>query len=147
MLLGQSRIFFAMSRDGLLPPLFSRVHPRFHTPYLSTILVGVTVSAIAAFVPLEDLVHLVNIGTLFAFVIVSGGILVLRRTEPERPRPFRCPWVPWIPLAAIGACLYLMASLPAATWIRFGVWLVLGLVFYFFYSRHHSRVRAQSRMS
>jgi APA family basic amino acid/polyamine antiporter len=144
MLLGQSRIFFAMSRDGLLPPLFSRVHPRFHTPHLSTILVGATVAAIAAFVPLKELVELVNIGTLFAFVIVSGGILVLRRTDPERPRPFRCPWVPWVPLAAIGACLYLMLSLPGATWLRFGVWLVLGLALYFLYGRHHSRVRAAS---
>jgi APA family basic amino acid/polyamine antiporter len=140
MLLGQSRIFFAMSRDGLLPPIFSRVHPRFRTPHLSTIWVGLAVATIAAFVPLEELVHLVNIGTLFAFVIVSGGVIVLRRVHPELARPFRCPLVPWLPLLSIAACLFLMAQLPAATWIRFGLWLVAGLVIYAFYGRRHSRV-------
>jgi len=140
MLLGQSRVFFAMSRDGLLPPVFSRVHPRYRTPHLSTIGVGVVVSAIAAFVPLSDLVHLVNIGTLFAFVLVSAGVIVLRRVEPDRPRPFRCPLVPWLPLASIGGCAYLMAGLPRETWIRFGVWLLLGVVVYLAYGRRHSRV-------
>jgi APA family basic amino acid/polyamine antiporter len=145
MLLGQSRVFFAMSRDGLLPGMFSRVHPRFQTPHLSTALVGVAVSVIAAFVPLRDLVELVNIGTLFAFVIVSAGVIILRRTEPGRPRPFRCPGVPWTPLAAIGACAYLMASLPRATWLRFGAWLAIGLAIYALYGRRHSRVAAASR--
>jgi APA family basic amino acid/polyamine antiporter len=138
MLLGQSRVFFAMSRDGLLPAVFSRVHPRFQTPHLSTIGVGTAVALVAGLVPLRELVELVNIGTLFAFVIVSGGVIVLRRTEPGMARPFRCPWVPWVPLASIGACAYLMASLPAATWWRFVAWLVLGLAIYAFYSRRRS---------
>jgi len=144
MLLGQSRVFFAMSRDGLLPPVFSRVHPRYRTPHLSTIGVGAMVAAIAAFVPLSDLVHLVNIGTLFAFVLVSAGVIVLRRVEPDRPRPFRCPLVPWLPLASIAGCAYLMAGLPLETWIRFGVWLALGLVVYLAYGRRHSRVRREA---
>jgi APA family basic amino acid/polyamine antiporter len=140
MLLGQSRIFFAMSRDGLLPPVFSRVHPRFQTPHLSTLGVGVVVSTLAALVPLEELVHLVNIGTLFAFVIVSAGVIVLRRTQPELPRPFRCPFVPAVPLFAIAGCLYLMASLPWVTWERFLIWLAIGLAVYGLYGRRHSRV-------
>jgi APA family basic amino acid/polyamine antiporter len=147
MLLGQSRVFFAMSRDGLLPPVFSRVHPRYRTPYLSTIGVGVVVAAIAAFVPLSDLVHLVNIGTLFAFVLVSAGVIVLRRVEPDRPRPFRCPLVPWLPLASIAGCGYLMAGLPLETWIRFGVWLVIGVAVYLAYGRRHSRVRREGGLA
>jgi APA family basic amino acid/polyamine antiporter len=142
MLLGQSRIFFAMSRDGLLPAVFSRVHPRFQTPHLSTIGVGAAVALVAGVVPLRELVELVNIGTLFAFVIVSAGVIVLRRTEPGMARPFRCPWVPWVPLASIAACAYLMASLPAATWLRFGLWLALGLLVYGFYSRRRSSLSA-----
>ncbi len=149
LLLGQSRIFFAMSRDGLLPPLFSRVHPRFHTPHLSTILVGAAVALLAAFFPLGLIVELVSIGTLFAFVLVSIGVVVLRRIAPDQHRPFRCPWadldlrrgkLPWIPMASIGACGYLMASLPLATWIRFVVWLVIGFAIYGLYGIHHSRV-------
>jgi APA family basic amino acid/polyamine antiporter len=142
MLLGQSRIFFAMSRDGLLPEWFSAVHPRFRTPHLSTGMVGLVVAVIAAFVPLRELVELVNIGTLFAFMIVSAGVIVLRRTQPDLPRPFRCPLVPWLPLAAIAACAYLMSPLPAITWIRFAVWLVIGLAIYGFYGNRHSRVAA-----
>jgi APA family basic amino acid/polyamine antiporter len=145
MLLGQSRIFFAMSRDGLLPAWFSAVHPRFRTPHISTALVGMAVAVIAAFVPLKDLVELVNIGTLFAFAIVSAGVIVLRRTRPDLPRPFRCPWVPWLPLASIAACVYLMTPLPAATWIRFVVWLVIGLGIYAFYGNRHSRVHPHAR--
>ncbi len=144
MLLGQSRIFFAMSRDGLLPAWFSAVHPRFRTPHISTALVGMAVAVIAAFVPLKDLVELVNIGTLFAFAIVSAGVIVLRRTRPDLPRPFRCPWVPWLPLLSIAACVYLMTPLPAATWIRFVVWLVIGLGIYAFYGNRHSRVSARA---
>jgi APA family basic amino acid/polyamine antiporter len=131
-----------MSRDGLLPAWFSAVHPRFRTPHLSTALVGLAVAVIAAFVPLKELVELVNIGTLFAFMIVSAGVIVLRYTQPDLPRPFRCPFVPWLPLASIAACGYLMTPLPAATWIRFGIWLVLGLGIYAFYGNRHSRVRA-----
>jgi APA family basic amino acid/polyamine antiporter len=142
MLLGQSRIFFAMSRDGLLPAWFSRVHPRYRTPHVSTALVGLVVAVIAAFVPLEDLVGLVNIGTLFAFVIVSGGVIVLRRTEPDLPRPFRCPFVPGLPLLSIAACVYLMTPLPFATWIRFLGWLAIGLAIYAVYGNRHSRVHA-----
>jgi APA family basic amino acid/polyamine antiporter len=146
MLLGQSRIFFAMSRDGLLPPLFARVHPSFRTPHLSTMLVGGAVSAVAALVPLRELVELVNIGTLFAFVIVSAGVIVLRRAEPERPRPFRCPGVPWVPIASIAACAYLMLSLPAATWWRFAIWLAVGLAIYFLYGRRRSRLAWSARL-
>jgi APA family basic amino acid/polyamine antiporter len=140
LLLGQSRIFFAMSRDGLLPGLFSAVHAHYGTPHVATIGVGVIVAVIAGFVPLKELAELANIGTLFAFVVVSIGILVLRRTEPDRPRPFRTPWVPLLPLLAAGGSFWLMAALPSATWIRFLIWLGMGLVVYFGYSRHHSRV-------
>jgi len=141
LLLGQSRVFFAMSRDGLLPPVFSAVHARFGTPHLSTILVGSIVAVIAGFVPLGQLAELANIGTLFAFVIVSIGVIVLRRTDPGRRRPFRTPLVPVLPIAAVAGCLYLMAALPRATWIRFLIWLAIGLVIYFVYSVHHSRVQ------
>ncbi len=140
LLLGQSRIFFSMSRDGLLPAIFSAVHPRFGTPHVSTIGVGVIVAVIAGFVELKELAELANIGTLFAFVLVSIGILVLRKTEPERRRPFRTPWVPALPLLAAAGAFYLMAALPRATWIRFLVWLAIGLLIYFAYSRKHSRV-------
>jgi APA family basic amino acid/polyamine antiporter len=141
LLLGQSRVFFAMSRDGLLPPVFSAVHPRFGTPHLSTLLVGGIVAVVAGFVPLGELAHLANIGTLFAFVIVSIGVIVLRRTEPERRRPFRTPLVPLLPLASVAGCLYLMAALPWDTWVRFLVWLAIGLVIYFVYGMRHSRVQ------
>ncbi len=143
LMLGQSRIFFAMSRDGLLPPLFSQVHPRFRTPHISTMLVGAIVAVIAALMPLKELAELVNIGTLFAFVIVSGAVIVLRRTEPSLRRPFRCPWVPGVPVLAILGCLYLMASLPWETWVRFVVWLGIGFAIYFGWSRRHSRVNAR----
>jgi APA family basic amino acid/polyamine antiporter len=145
MLFGQSRVFFAMSRDGLLPRFFSQVHPRFRTPHLSTLLVGGVVTTVAALVPLRDLVHLVNIGTLFAFVLVSAGVIVMRYTAPDLPRAFRCPFVPWVPLASIAACFYLMASLPLATWIRFGLWLAAGLVIYLAYGQRHSRVALDAR--
>ncbi len=140
LLLGQSRIFFAMSRDGLLPPLFGQVHHRFRTPHVSTLLVGVAVAILAAFAPLKLLAELVSIGTLFAFAIVSVGVIVLRRLSPELARPFRCPGVPWLPLAAVLACAALMASLPWQTWLRFVLWLVAGLSIYLFYGRRHSRL-------
>jgi APA family basic amino acid/polyamine antiporter len=154
LLLGQSRIFFAMSRDGLLPSFFSRVHPRFRTPHLSTILVGAVVSLLAAFFPLTLIVELVSIGTLFAFVLVSAGVVVMRRLAPEQRRAFRCPWadldlrrgrLPWIPLLSIAGCLYLMGGLPLATWIRFAVWLVAGLLIYGLYGIRHSRVGLAAR--
>jgi APA family basic amino acid/polyamine antiporter len=140
LLLGQSRIFYAMSRDGLIPPLFSRIHPRFRTPHVSTIIVGVFVALLAALAPLKALAELVSIGTLFAFVLVSGGVVVLRRVAPDLRRPFKCPGVPWIPIAAIGFCAYMMVSLPRQTWVRFVLWLVAGLVIYFVYSVRHSKL-------
>jgi APA family basic amino acid/polyamine antiporter len=144
LLLGQSRVFFAMSRDGLLPPVFSAVHPRFGTPHLSTLLVGGIVALIAGFVPLGELAELANIGTLFAFVLVSIGVVVLRRKDPGRRRPFRTPLVPFLPIASVLGCFYLMSALPGATWIRFLVWLAIGIVFYFAYGVRHSRVQRSS---
>jgi APA family basic amino acid/polyamine antiporter len=140
LMLGQSRVFFAMSRDNLLPQYFARAHPRFRTPYRITIITGIIVAIMAALVPLESLAELVNIGTLFAFCLVSLGVIVLRRTQPDLPRAFRTPLVPVVPILAILFCLYLMVSLPVATWIRFVVWMVLGLVVYFAYSVRASRL-------
>jgi APA family basic amino acid/polyamine antiporter len=144
LLLGQSRIFFAMSRDGLLPPFFSRVHPRFRTPHVSTLGVGAVVAVLAGLTPLTTLVELVSIGTLFAFVIVSAAVIVLRRTHPEMRAAFRCPGSPWIPLAAIAACAYLMLSLPPITWLRFVLWLGAGMLIYGLYGRRHSRVSREA---
>jgi len=145
--LGQPRIFFSMSRDGLLPPIFSRVHPRYKTPYFGTILTGVFVAVFAAFANIAEVVDLTNIGTLFAFVLVSAGVIFLRRSDPDRPRPFHVPWVPFTPLISIVACFYLMLELPVVTWIRFAIWLAVGLVLYFAYGYRNSalRRRADSR--
>jgi APA family basic amino acid/polyamine antiporter len=142
LMLGQSRVFFAMSRDRLLPPVFSRVSPRTGTPVRVTITTGVVVALIAAFVPLSELAELVNIGTLFAFILVAIGVLVLRRTRPDLPRSFRTPWVPVLPIVSVIASVYLMLNLPAATWIRFFVWLVIGLVVYLAYGVRNSRLVA-----
>ena len=139
--LGQPRIFMSMSRDGLLPPVFCRVHPRFKTPYVGTILTGLFVATFAAFANIAEVVDLTNIGTLFAFILVSIGVIVLRRTDPDRPRPFRVPWVPITPMISVVACFYLMYKLPGITWIRFGIWLLVGLVIYFLYGSRHSRLR------
>ena len=139
MLMGQPRIFFAMSRDGLLPPVFSRVHPKFRTPWLATLITGLVAATVAGLFPIGLLGELVSIGTLFAFTIVCAGILVLRYTRPELPRPFRTPFVPVVPILGIVSCVYLMVNLPRDTWIRLAVWLVIGLVIYFAYGRHHSR--------
>ncbi len=138
--LGQPRIFMSMSRDGLLPKFFSKVHPRFRTPYIGTIITGLFVATFAAFANIAEVVDLTNIGTLFAFVLVSAGVIVLRRVEPDRPRPFRVPWVPFVPMLSIVSCLYLMFQLPLLTWIRFGLWLALGLLIYFFYGIRNSRL-------
>ena len=139
--LGQPRIFFSMSRDGLLPKAFARVHPKYRTPYVGTIITGLFVATFAAFANIAEVVDLTNIGTLFAFVLVSAGVIFLRRTEPDRPRPFRVPGVPFTPIISIVACFYLMYQLPAITWIRFGIWLAVGLVFYFLYGYKHSVLR------
>lgn len=140
LMLGQSRVAFAMSRDNLLPRYFARSHPRFRTPYRITIITGLVVAVMAALVPLESLAELVNIGTLFAFVLVSIGVIVLRRTQPNLRRAFRTPLVPVVPILAVLFCLYLMVSLPIYTWARFVVWMILGLIVYFAYGMRHSRL-------
>lgn len=141
LLFGQSRIFFSMARDGLLPGIFSRVHPRFRTPYLSSLIVGIVVAAIAGFIPIDVVAELTNIGTLAAFVLVSVGVLVLRRTQPDLKRGYRVPLVPWIPILSIIASIVLIFSLPFVTLARFVGWLIIGLVVYFLYSRRKSHLR------
>jgi APA family basic amino acid/polyamine antiporter len=138
--LGQPRIFLSMARDGLLPPFAAKVHPRFRTPHVTTIITGVAVGGFAMFVDINSAVEFTNIGTLFAFVLVSAGVIVLRHIDPHRPRPFRTPWVPWVPIASIVCCIALMLPLPRITWMRFVVWLALGLVIYFSYGLRKSRL-------
>ncbi|MGH9630011.1 MAG: amino acid permease [Bryobacteraceae bacterium] len=138
---GQARIWFAMSRDRLLPGIFSRVHPVHRTPYISTWVAGLAVGIPAGVWDIGTFADLSNIGTLFAFAVVSAGVLVLRRKQPERPRGFRVPLVPLIPLLAIACCLVLMLGLPLETWIRFFVWLTMGLAIYFLFGRRHSTLR------
>ncbi|MEV6022022.1 amino acid permease [Streptomyces sp. NPDC052036] len=145
LLLGQTRVFFAMSRDGLLPRFFSRVHPRFKTPHRPTVLLGVVIAVVAGFTSLSELAELINIGTLFAFVVVAIGVVVLRRTRPDLHRAFRTPFVPVLPALSVCASLWLMLNLPATTWLRFAVWLVVGFLVYFFYGRRHSRVGEEQR--
>jgi len=141
MMLSAPRVFLAMARDGLLPAsFFAAVHPRFRTPWKSTILVGCAVASLTAFLPIEWLLLLTNIGTLFAFTVVCTAVLIMRRTNPNAKRPFRCPMVPLVPILGIGCCLMLMLSLPGANWWRLGLWLLIGLVIYFTYSRHHSHL-------
>jgi APA family basic amino acid/polyamine antiporter len=139
--LGQPRIFMAMARDGLLPQYFARIHPRYRTPHITTIWTGIVVGGVAMFVDIGSLADLTNIGTLFAFILVCFGVNTLRRTAPERPRPFRVPFVPIFPILGVILCVALMLSLPVLTWIRFVVWLLIGLVIYFFYSVRHSKLR------
>ncbi len=140
MLLGQSRIFWTMSRDGLLPPWVGRVHPRFHTPWITSIVTGVVVAIFSALLPIREAASLVSIGTLLAFVIVSAGILVLRVREPNLPRAFKAPWVWFVaPMGAISA-IYLMVSLPLITWARLVIWMIVGLVVYFSYSIRKSKL-------
>ena len=139
--LGQTRIWFAMSRDGLLPKAFSRVHPRFRTPHISTWVAGFVVAIPAGLLDIGTLADLSNLGTLFAFALVSAAVLILRRTQPDRPRAFRVPWVPWVPLLSLFSCLLLMAGLPVETWIRFFVWLIIGLGVYFSYGYWRSKLR------
>jgi APA family basic amino acid/polyamine antiporter len=138
---GQTRIFFAMARDGLLPERMAEVHPRFGTPAKLTIGLGALIAILAAFVPLGAIVELVNIGTLFAFVLVNIGVIVLRRTRPDMPRPYRVPFSPVFPLLGVAFAVYLMTDLPLATWIRFVVWLAIGIAIYALYGYRHSRLR------
>src|SRR5438552_9738309 len=143
MLLGQSRVFYSMSRDGLLGTWASAVHPKYRTPYLSTIFTGVAVTLATGLLPLQLLGQLVNIGTLLAFVLVCAGVWILRKKRPDLDRPFRTPWVPFVPIAGVVCCLGLMATLPADTWIRLIVWLLIGFSIYFGYSRKHSRLQRE----
>jgi len=138
MLLGQSRVFYSMSRDGLLGRWAGAVHRKFRTPWLSSIYTGIVVAAAAGLLPLQLLGQLVNIGTLLAFVLVCIGVLILRRTRPDLDRPFRTPWVPFVPIMGILCCLGLMATLPLDTWLRLIVWLLIGFTIYFGYGRRHS---------
>jgi len=140
MLLGQSRVFYSMSRDGLLPPWAGKIHPRFRTPYISSITVGIFVAVFAAVIPIGILGELVSIGTLLAFVIVCAGVWILRRKQPELHRPFKTPMVPLVPILGILISLGLMAGLPLNTWLRLFVWLVIGMAIYFGYGRSHSKV-------
>lgn len=141
-LLGQTRIFWSMSRDGLLPAAFGRVHPRWRTPHVSTAIVGVVVSIAAGLLPISVLSQLVSIGTLLAFVLVSIGVVVLRRTRPDLPRPFRTPGMPWVPAIGVLVCVAQMAALPLATWVRLFVWLGMGMTIYLLYGARRSRVAA-----
>ncbi|MCX5682011.1 MAG: amino acid permease [Candidatus Omnitrophica bacterium] len=138
--MGQSRIFFSMSRDGLLPAAFAKVHHKFKTPHVATMITGGIIAFVAAFTNIDEMVDLTNIGTLFAFVLVCFGIIILRVKEPHRPRAFKVPFNPLFPLLGVASCIFLMTGLPGITWIRFIVWLLLGLVVYFLYSMRHSRL-------
>jgi len=140
LLMGQPRIFYSMSRDGLLPPRFSAIHPRFKTPYVTTIVTGVVAVAIAGLFPIGFLGELVSIGALLAFAMVSAGVLVLRHTRPDYPRPFRTPWVPVVPVLGVALAVLQMAFLPGGTWIRLLVWMAIGLVIYLTYGHRHSRL-------
>jgi APA family basic amino acid/polyamine antiporter len=141
MLLGQTRVLYAMAKDGLLPPnFFAAVHPKFRTPYKNTILVGFLAAIVGSVTPIDDIGKMVNIGTLLAFVIVCVAVMVLRSTDPAQPRPFRTPLVPLVPILGIGFNGYMMYKLGWVNWARLIIWLVIGLVIYFTYSRYHSRV-------
>ena len=139
--LGQPRIFMAMARDGLLPQYFARLHSRYRTPYITTIWTGLVVGGVAMLTDIGSLADLTNIGTLFAFSLVCLGVIILRRTDPDRRRPFRVPMVPLFPILGVLMCLALMLSLPIETWLRFFIWLVIGMAIYFLYSVRHSRLR------
>ncbi|MCY1144450.1 amino acid permease [Actinoplanes sp. Pm04-4] len=140
---GQTRIFFAMCRDGLLPQRLAQVNQRYGTPARLTLVLGVLIAILAALVPLSEIVKLVNIGTLFAFVLVNIGVIVLRRTRPEMPRPYRVPWSPVLPLLGIAFAIYLMTDLPWDTWVRFVVWLAIGMIIYWLYGYKNSRLRRE----
>ncbi|MER6828607.1 amino acid permease [Streptosporangium sp. NPDC000563] len=145
LMMGMSRVMFAMCRDHLLPSGLAKVHPKYRTPYVITIMMGVVVAALAGLVPLSTIAELVNIGTLFAFVVVSIAVVILRRTRPDLPRSFRTPLVPVVPVLSVLACVYLMLNLPVETWLRFVVWMLLGILLYFGYGYRHSRLSERSR--
>lgn len=147
LMLGQTRVLFAMCRDGLLPRPLAKVHPRTGTPARLTAIVGVVAALLAGFISLSALAELVNIGTLFAFVVVSAGVIILRRTRPDLPRAFRAPLVPLLPILSVLACLYLMLNLPVETWLRFLIWMVIGAVLYFAYGYRHSMLARPGRRS
>jgi APA family basic amino acid/polyamine antiporter len=135
---GQTRLWYAMSRDGLVPEVFSSVHPKTKTPHWSVWIWGTTVAVCAGMVDIGEAADLVTIGSLVAFAVTSICVILLRKTQPDRPRPFKAPWVPWLPITSLVATLIMMSSLPLITWLRLLVWLAIGLVIYFGYSRHHS---------
>ena len=141
MLMGQSRVFYSMSRDGLLPAWAGKIHPRFRTPWISSILVGCAVALCASLLPVDVLLQFTSIGTLLAFVIVCAGVLVLRYKKPDLPRPFKTPWVPVVPIMGMIICFYLMSTLPGTTWLRLFIWLLIGFVIYFLYGIKNSRLR------
>ena len=147
MLMGQSRVFYSMSRDGLLPRFFSSLHPIFKTPHWSTWIAGFLVGIPAGLVDIGQAADLSNIGTLFAFVLVSLGVIFLRKNQPNRPRAFRVPFVPLFPIISVVLCVSLMAGLLVVTWIRFFLWLAIGLIIYFLYSRRHSEFANQTLAS
>jgi APA family basic amino acid/polyamine antiporter len=146
MLLGQPRIFYSMSKDGLLPPVFSKVHPKFKTPYISTIITGSVAMIIAGILPISILGELVSIGTLLAFIIVCISIIVLRKSKPDIERPFKTPWVPLVPILGASICFIQMASLPLDTWLRLIIWMAIGFTIYFTYGVHHSKIRKNTPM-
>jgi len=145
LLYGQGRIFFSMAEDGLLPAAFARVHPRLQSPYLSQLMIGAAVAVVAALVPIGILGEMVSIGTLFAFMLVCGAVIYLRRSDPKTRRPFRAPAVPVVPICGILCCLLLTLGLPLFTWLRLVVWMLAGLAVYFLYGRRHSVLRQPAR--
>jgi APA family basic amino acid/polyamine antiporter len=147
MMLGQPRIFYAMAKDGLLPPRFAKIHSRFKTPYFSTIITGSAAFILAGILPINILGELVSIGTLLAFAIVCVGVIILRYKRPDLKRPFKTPFVPLVPILGAAICLYLMYSLPMDTWLRLIIWMAIGFFIYFTYGIHHSEIRKQNAES
>jgi APA family basic amino acid/polyamine antiporter len=145
MMLSAPRVFLAMARDGMVPPsFFAAIHDRFRTPWKSTILIGAFVGVMAGFLPIDALLHMTNIGTLFAFLVVCAAVLIMRRTNPDAKRPFRAPFYPLVPILGILSCLLLMFSLPVENWYRLVVWMLIGFVLYFSYGYKHSSLRLRT---